>query len=73
MKRPTPPATAGQYILAERRKRKLTQLQAAFQLGMHPAYLCSIERGRKPVSKNMARLFAQRWGLSAARLIEAEQ
>lgn len=63
----------GKRLRAERLRRKKTQEEFGRILGISPSYLGAIERGKRPVSKNMMKLLHERLGLSYDYLMDGHE
>lgn len=61
--------TLGRFLVSWRLCEEITQRAFAKTLGISPANLCDIERGRKGVSLTKATEFAKRIGVSPVLLI----
>ena len=59
----------GDYVRVYRQNRECTQADLGKKVGMSRAYICDIEKGRRAISKLMAKKLAGIFGISAERFI----
>lgn len=62
-------AKPGDYVRTYRENLGLTQAALGEKVGVNRAYICDVERGRRAVSKDMAKKFSQMFRISAEHLI----
>lgn len=63
------PLSFGQLIESLRRCDEISQVELAMKMKMTRAYLCDIEKGRRPVGPGTAAKFAQAMGYSVSQFI----
>jgi len=61
----------GKRIRLLRLEREMTQEQLGARSGLHPNYICSIEKGNRNVGINSVCKLAEALGVSPAKLFEA--
>jgi DNA-binding XRE family transcriptional regulator len=59
----------GDYVRIYRQSQEFTQTDLGKKVGMTRAYICDIEKGRRPISKVMAKKMAELFGTSVSRFI----
>ena len=64
------PMTLGMYLLAFREAEELTQARFAKKIGLSPANLCDLEKGRKIASPDRAARLAKKLGVPEIVLIQ---
>ena len=62
-------ATPGYYVKIYRENLELTQKDLGEKIGHPRAYVCDIEKGRRNISKSLAKQLGQIFGVSPARFI----
>ena len=59
----------GDYVRIYRENMSLTQTALGEKVGMSRAYICDVEHGRRPISKDIAKKFSKLFKISASHLI----